>query len=70
MEPREAVLHLDGWAGRTTQACVVVAETPHRYRVRAPERGELRLPKGRHGLVKIWGAETKLVPKSAVSFPL
>lgn len=67
-DERLGVVHLDGWAGHTCQACRIVGETPKRYRIQALESGrELRLPKG-HGLVKILYPGTHLVPKSAVTF--
>ena len=65
---RDAIVHLDGWGGRTEQPCVVVGETPKRYRVRAKWNSELRLPKGRHGLTLILYPGTHLVPKRAITF--
>lgn len=67
-DERRAVLHLDGWAGRTRQPCLVVSETPKRYRVRALPGSELRVPKGRQGLVIIYPPGTHLVPKYAITF--
>lgn len=61
------VLHLDGWE---QQACLVVGETPKRYRICALPGGELRLPKGRNGLAKIFYPGTHLVPKHMVVLDL
>lgn len=66
-QPREAVLHTDGWGGRQRQPCFVVGETPKRYRIRAPLGCELRLPRG-HGVLKVLSSGTYLVPKTAVTF--
>lgn len=67
-QPRMAYLHTDGWAGRQRQACVVIGETPKRYRVRAVAGSELRLPRGKQGIVKILPSGSHLVPKPAVTF--
>lgn len=67
--PRSAVLHLDGWGGRTQQHCIVIAETPKRYRVRAINGGELRVPTRGQGLLLIHWPGTYLVPKRAITFP-
>lgn len=67
-EPRPAILHTDGWGGRQQQACVVIGETPKRYRVRAVLGSELRLPFRGSGIRKILPSGSALVPKSAVTF--
>lgn len=54
---RPARLHLNGWAGHTTHAVTVLAETPKRYRVRF-EEDAYRYRKG----------EIRLVPKRSVTF--
>lgn len=64
---RLAILHTDGWGGHQRQPCVVVGETPKRYRVRALVGGELRVPSGR-GVIKILYPGTRLAPKHAVTF--
>ena len=53
----------DGWAGRRWQPVVIVAETPKRYRVQAPEHGAVRLA-GRNRWLS--GEQTALVPKDCV----
>jgi hypothetical protein len=58
-----AWLHLDGWAGATKQAVMVVGETPKRYRIRAVDGEAVRLA----GRRRISQAETALVPKHAVT---
>lgn len=67
MSDWHGILHLDGWEGRTQQPCLVVGETPTRYRIRALPGGSLRLPKGRQGLVRILYPGTHLVPKHSVT---
>lgn len=67
-DPREATLHTDGWGGRQRQPCLVLAETPKRYRIRARPGQELRLPNGRHGVTIILSSGTHLVPKYAITF--
>lgn len=60
---RPGLLHLDGYAGRTTQAVLVIGETPLRYRIRA-------LAKTRLGGRNRWidrGA-IALIPKRAITF--
>lgn len=66
--PQIATLHTDGWGGRQRQTVVVIAETPKRYRIRAFQSGEIRVPAGRHGILKIFGNGTHLVPKTAITF--
>jgi hypothetical protein len=68
MELRVATLHTDGWAGRHTQACEVVGETPKYYRVRAVMGAELRLPFRGRGVRTVLRSGTALVPKGAVTF--
>jgi len=63
---RLATLHLDGWSGRTQQPCVVVGETPKRYRIRALAGSELRLPRRGQGITIIYCPGTHLVPKHAI----
>ncbi len=53
---------MSGWAGTTWKKCVVVAETPKRYRVRALHGETLTLT----GMRKICGDQTVLIPKRAV----
>lgn len=65
---RQAMLHTDGWGGRQRQRCLVVGETPKRYRVRAEPGGELRLPLRGNGIRRIFSPGTALVPKYAVTF--
>ena len=60
---RSAYLCTDGWAGRNEQACIVIGETPKKYRIRAVMR--TRMP-GRCRW--LYTGETALVPKSAVRF--
>lgn len=67
-DDRLAVLYTDGWGGRQRQACLVVGETPKRYRIRALPGGELRLPLRKTGITKIFYPGTTLVPKYAVTF--
>lgn len=59
-----ALIHLDGWAGRTEQAVTVVGETPKRYRVQPVGQERVCLAgRGR----SIGPGETALVPKKSVS---
>jgi hypothetical protein len=58
-----AWLHLDGWAGATKQAVIVVGETPQRYRIRGVDGEAVRLA----GRRRVSQAETVLVPKHAVT---
>ncbi len=57
-----ARIHLDGWAGRTTQVVEVIGETPMRYRIKAITDTRLA---GRRSLA---AGSVGLVPKHAVSF--
>jgi hypothetical protein len=62
---RLAELYMDGWSGRTAQLCVVIGETPMRYRVRPVyTAGVLRLGGRRR---EIRTGETALVPKRAIT---
>ena len=54
---RPAVVHQDGWAGRTQTPVMVIGETPKRYRVRWLQ-GSYRRAAG----------DVTLVPKYAVTF--
>ena len=60
---RDAWLLLEGWAGNTEQACLVIGETPKRYRIKAIARTKLG---GRCRW--IYAGETALVPKQAIRF--
>jgi hypothetical protein len=57
-----AEFHLDGWHGRTKTPCIVIGETPKRYRVKLVERCKLA------GRCR-WGyaGEIVLMPKYAVT---
>ena len=65
---RSAMLHTDGWGGRQSQWCLVIGETPKRYRVRALPGSELRLPLRGNGIRKIPPPGSALVPKYAITF--
>jgi hypothetical protein len=60
---RMAELVTESWAGRCWEPCVIVGETPTRYRVKAPHGYRLRLA-GRRRFIS--GELTALVPKCAV----
>lgn len=63
MEERYAEFGLQGWHGITWAPCVVIGETPKRYRVRLEE--DARLPgRNRQGRA----GEIVLMPKDAVRF--
>lgn len=62
---RKAKLHLTGWFGHTADDVLVVGETPHRYRVKAPPGKRVKLA-GRDRWLE--GEIVKNVPKHAVSF--
>ena len=66
--PRAAVLHTDGWGGRQRQVCLVIGETPKRYRVRAPRGYDLRLPLRGNGIRLIRSPGSALVPKYSITF--
>lgn len=67
--PHDATLHTEGWGGRQQQPCIVVGETPQRYRVRARPGEYLRLPRGRHqSVLQVHAPGTYLVPKRAITF--
>lgn len=66
--PRTATLHTHGWGGYQQQPCIVVGETPKRYRVCAPRGRELRLLLRGKGLRIILSSGTYLVRKFAVTF--
>jgi hypothetical protein len=57
-------LRLDGWAGRSKAAVVVVGETSMRYRIRAAGPDPVKLA-GRSRWIS--GIQTALVPKHAVT---
>lgn len=59
---RTAYLCIDGYAGRQEQACIVIGETPKKYRIRAVMRTKLG------GARWLYVGETALVPKTAVRF--
>jgi len=59
---REAVIVTDSYAGIVRHPCVVIGETPKKYRVRMKQR--TRLPRCRW----VYAGEITLVPKSAVDF--
>lgn len=61
---RPAKIHLDGWAGRSTQAVIVVGETPKRYRVRPAGDSPMQVA-GRRWVHR---DQTALVPKHVVMF--
>jgi hypothetical protein len=56
-----ATLCLDGWTGRYRTPCIIVGETPKRYRIQAIERMALA---GRNRWLD--PGQTALVPKYAV----
>ena len=60
---RDAMLHYDTWAGRTSRQVRVIDETPRRYRIRAMVPTPLG-PLGR----TLAAGETALVPKHNVTF--
>jgi hypothetical protein len=60
---RRALLHLDGWAGRTTQPVLVIGETRTRYRIGCEQTTRLA---GRRRNIE--AGETVLVPKCAITF--
>lgn len=62
--PREATLCLDGWAGRSEQAVLVVGETPKRYRIRAVVDNTRMQGNWR----SLKAGQEALVPKYAVRF--
>lgn len=62
-EPRQAYICLDGWAGRSEQAVLVIGETPKRYRIKAVMKTFLA---GRSRAMV--AGDTALVPKHAVRF--
>ena len=64
---RLASVYTNSWAGRICQPCIVVDETPTRFRVRAVGGGTLKLP-GKYCCVEISGEATRLVPKTAITF--
>ena len=66
--PARGTLHLDGWGGRTSQSCVVVSETPKRYRVMAVDQEGLKVRTRGRGLLTVYRPGTYLVPKHAVTF--
>ena len=68
MAERLAILHTEGWGGRQQQACLVVGETPKRYRVRALSGSGLRLPRRGGAVLKVLLSGTYLVPKTAITF--
>lgn len=59
--PFQGLLCLNGWGGYSEQPCLVIGETPKRYRIEATQR--TRLP-GR--LRWIYTREQALVPKPAI----
>lgn len=59
--PYSAELGLNGWAGLTWTPCLVVGETPKRYRIKAIQRMKLS---GRDRWIE--AGETALVPKTAL----
>lgn len=59
---RGGYLLMDGWAGRTEQAVMVIGETPKKFRIKAVMRTKLG------GARWIYTGETALVPKHAVRF--
>ena len=59
---RTAYICLDGYAGRTEQAVMVIGETPKKYRIKAVMRTKLG------GARWLYVGETALVPKYAVRF--
>ena len=67
---KNGILHTDGWAGRQQQPCEIIGETVKRYRIRAVEGQELRLPFRGRGVRKILRSGNVLVPKYAVTFPM
>ncbi len=60
---RVATLEMDGWAGRSSSPCVVVGETPKRYRVRFDVRTRIA---GRMRYAA--PGEVVLIPKRAIRF--
>jgi hypothetical protein len=62
-EVRRGWLHLDGFAGKTTQRVIIVGETRTKYRIRADGDAVRLAGQSR----SISGDETALVPKRAVS---
>jgi hypothetical protein len=62
--PRAAYLCLDGWAGRSEQAVMVVGETPKRYRIRAVMDGTRMQGNWR----QLKAGQEALVPKRAIRF--
>lgn len=65
--PRKAILHTDTWAGHVRQPVLVIAETAHRYRIKAPPGAEVKIGKARHKQI-LFGEGWALVPKYAVVF--
>ena len=59
---RDAVVVMESFAGITRHPCVVVGETPKRYRVRMKQR--TRLPRCRW----VYAGELTTVPKHAIDF--
>jgi hypothetical protein len=62
MGERNALLWLDGWAGRSSVPVIVIGETPKRYRIKTLRRTRLG---GRNRWLT--AGATALVPKRAVT---
>jgi hypothetical protein len=60
---RKGYIQLDGYAGRSEYAVMVIGETPKRYRIQATAATKLA---GRSRWLQ--AGETTLVPKRAVTF--
>lgn len=60
---RPAFVHYQSWAGHHKEPCIVVDETPKRYRIRVDK--PVALPPG---FTLLLPGYTKLVPKRAITF--
>lgn len=62
--PFDAWLHLDGWAGRTRAAVVVISESSKRYTIKNPGDEPIKIAGRCRWLL---GFRTALVPKYAIT---